>query len=530
MLHFAKRTMVLLAALLLGSWNEAFAQLGNTNLSGLQIAITDIYRLGDSRDLNCSLGFKFTNSKADRAISMSKVKILEAVDDTGRNLVRTNQALPYEDFWSPIGKNASSFYATVGGLKAPDPSAQAIKHLKAEVDLLDRAEIPLVLTNFMSQPHKLLHHSLLDQYHVRIVFNGMADQAPPGSLVIDKKADKRISLNVDDPHHKIINLAFTEPSGQLLSADREETFLSSNTTNERIYCFQKTPQRGLNLKLSLAASETTNTIRFNLDNIRLPWIDLPDFNASATSATLRSGKGTNPCTGSLILNFAGGPLTNALGIRNLLITKMEDDSGQPVKVRWIMQRFSALPDVVTSDGRHVSKYVMLAFNSPAPKAIHILKGEAELVRQDSQESGKVVISNFQSQTTFDLPILKTNNVTLIFIGAVNYADKRREFSTNTVSESGGILPAEAPAATRNSLEFVLRDPNGMVVTPFGCDELNFCDAHGKELQPIRVMFSQNHIVYRFQKLPPPDTQLALCLAMSQSLQQVPFEIRDIPLN
>lgn len=537
MLRMVQHTTVLLAAFLFGSGFEALAQLGSTNLKGLQIQVTSIFRSGNSMDLDSSIGFQFTSSKSNSAISMAKVRILNAVDDTGKSLVRTNQTIPHNDFSPLISKNEPRFYITVGGLKAPAAAAKVIKHLAAETDLIERKEVPLVLTNFISQAGKTWHHSLLDQFQIKIVYQGKADEPPPGSLVIDSKADKRISLIVDDPHRKIISLTFTKPSGQVLSADREEIFLSRGATGERIYCFQEKPPRDLTLALNLSASETTNTIRFALDNIRLPWIDLPTFEVSATSATLRPGKGTNPCSGSLILNFAGGPLTNALGIRNLWITKMEDNSGQPVKVQWIMERFSALPTTALSNGRLVSKYVALKFQSPAPIAIRILKGEAELICPASTNDYAVTINNFMSQPgkAFDLPLLKSNQVKLTYLGPVNFTTFKSDLAkTNWVASSGAT---DLLSETTNSLLFALEDPCLVVIAPWGENELTFWDDKGNKLSTTGQLASGSSLtdpgnirVYRFKTLPPKNSKLRICLAVPESLQRVPFKIENILLH
>ncbi|HEY5043178.1 MAG TPA: hypothetical protein VIK53_14385, partial [Verrucomicrobiae bacterium] len=109
-----KKTAILLSVICLGAWLDADAQLADTQLDGLQIQVASIYRFGDSRDLDCSVGLKFTGAKADSSIGMSPVKIIQAVDDTGMDLVRTNKHSFSGDDWPP-SNTALRFWQTVGG-------------------------------------------------------------------------------------------------------------------------------------------------------------------------------------------------------------------------------------------------------------------------------------------------------------------------------------------------------------------------------------------------------------------------------
>jgi hypothetical protein len=534
-LTVTRTVMFLLLAAVVGIPQfDATAQLGSTNLDGMQVQVTSIYRSGDSRNLDCSLGFRFLAAKTNRASNLEKIEILGAVDDTGRNLVRTNRALPLNN--CPLPFNGEWLYSTVGGLKAPDEKAKNIKRLRAEAHFMERTEIPLVLTNFMSQPRKLLRQPLLDQYHIKIVYNGLADEAPPGSLVIDRKADKRISLKIDDPLHKIVSLTFTKPDGQSFPADREASFLTRGANDGQTYCFKEKPPRNVNLALNLEAAKTTNVIRFDIDNVRLPWIDLPVFDVSATHATFRPGKETNWSNGSLTLSFTGGELTNALGIRNLSIQKMEDDSGQPVKVQSVLIRFSALPPTAMDSGRNVDKTLMLKFQSPAPKSIRILKGEAELICPSTNDY-VVTINDFMAQPgkPFEQPLLKSNQVRLAYLTAVNFSAFRNDLTkTNWVFSKG---PTDSVLETTNTLVFMLEDSRHSILTPWGGHELNFFDSQGNELPITGNLSAGSNLkdageirAYRFKTLPPKNTQLRVCLAVPESLEHVPFEIKNIPLN
>jgi len=539
---FAEKTVILLTAICLGTWLDASAQLASTKLDGLQISVASIYRFGDSRNLDCSIGLKFTGEKADRAISISPVKIIQAVDDTGMDLVRTNKHSFPGDDWLP-SRTSLWFWQTVGGLKAPAPEAKAIRHLEAEVVLFAPTANTPVLTNFMSRPGTVLHQVTLDQYQVKISYDRETNSLPPsGSLIIDnssaaKTAGKTILLKVDDPQHKLVSLAFQKTGGGILATiSKNQSVFGSHT--EFTYGFLEVPPPDLNLVVYVASPEASDKVRFSLDNIRLPWVDTPDFEVTAEVSKGLQNHGTNPYACYLTLSFTGGPLTNALGIRKLWLTQATDDAGQEIKVgynNWLTPdnwRFDALPPPM-GDGRYVRKFVPLVFQSQNPKMIRILKGDAELICSSVTNGGLVVIGNFMNRVgaSFDLPPLQKNRVKLAYLGPVNYATSRADFiKTNFVAEHGGWLPEELPANINNSLQFSLDDPDNVVFAPWGGEEINFLDDKGRELLADSVMTSGKFRVYRFKTLPPPGTQLRVYLAVPESLQRIPFKIENIPLN
>jgi hypothetical protein len=527
MIPFTPRTAVWMTVILFGAYFDAAAQLASTQLEGLRIQVDSIYLSGDSRDLDCAMSLKFTGPKADQAISLSPVRIIQAMDDTGKDLMRTNRQRSASHEWLE-GKA----WQQIRGLKAPTPTAKTIRHLEAEVEFFAPTADTPVLTNFMARSGKVLSHPTLEDCQVAISYENPTNDFPAGSLVIETKKVKSITLKVSDPHNRIVSMAFQKPDGGIFPASPQIEMFNGQRT-AFTYTFAQPPPPDLNLIVYVAAPEPSDKIAFTLENIRLPWVELPDFEVTAEAGKLSYGKGTNPCTGSLTLNFTGGQLTNALGIRKLWLTSIEDDSGQTAKVRWPNDRFSALPLTAMGDGRWVRKFVPLVFQSPAPKAIRVLKGEAELVCPNVSSDHIVTIKDFIEQTNkpFDLPLLKTNHVRLTCLGPVNYAAVRQEFlKANSVSENGALLPKESPSTNCNSLQFSLDDPDGAVIATWGNNVLNFLDAKGQPVPVTRVMVSGKFQVYRFTALPSQATQLRIYLALPESLQRVPFQIENISLN
>ncbi len=194
------------------------------------------------------------------------------------------------------------------------------------------------------------------------------------------------------------------------------------------------------------------------------------------------------------------------------------------------------PLITTGEGSFVDQSVPLIFQSAYPKTIRGLKGTAELVGLNSTNGGRVVGMDFLNHpgNTIESPILqKKPGHASTFLGAVNYAAKRAKSTSLIIwwcRESGQSVLPEIPAADLNSLEFLLEDPDHVIIAPRWYGEFSFLDAHGGEQQATKVMIAGKKRAFRFKTLPAPDTQLVLYLAVPESLQRVPFQIKSIPLE
>jgi hypothetical protein len=525
---------ICLAAFPFAASMDGLAQLASTNENGFKVDVTGIWQSGSSLDLDGTIQFRFSGGKANRAFGMSPIHIVEAVDDTGLNLVRTNQHFSGLANLSIVPASQGGFWQTVGGadgaLKAPASAARTIRHLEGETSFYLISSNTPTVAHFMAEPGQVMHQAALDANGIRIIYRPDIPHFPPGSLVIDSSAGKTISLAVDDPNHRIVKLAIQRPDGRLFPNIGQSTSATGTHVDYSFHLAEKPPD---DLTLVIYLDDPAGSLHFSLDNIRLPWVDSPDFEASAQVDYTRRARGTDPFICNLTLSFSGGPLTNAWGIHRLWINQAEDDSGKEVDVgnfkhgggqwRW---PFDTVSD--GGEGRMVRKFVPMVFESPNPRIIRILKGEAELVRWDVTNS-PVVIAGFQNQREIpmDLPVLKAQHVVLGFLGAVNYAAKLREAmsSTNGVSQNGRLPPSELPGTEVNALEFSLDDPDNVVL-----DGLHFIAPGGRELLATAVMVSGNTHIYRFENLPPVNAQLMLNLEADKSLQRVPFEIRDISVT
>jgi hypothetical protein len=121
-------------ALLGVSLLPAQAQLGGVLVEGVRVEARAMHLSGDSRDLDCSLLVSLAGEKVAHGISLSRTRIVQAMDDTGANLVRTNRSALFADLppsrtWSPPG-----FVQTLW-FKHPATNARAIRILEWETEL-----------------------------------------------------------------------------------------------------------------------------------------------------------------------------------------------------------------------------------------------------------------------------------------------------------------------------------------------------------------------------------------------------------
>lgn len=137
----------------------AHAQLGETNFDGIWIDARMIHRSGDTRDLDCSISLEFTGSKATATTRMSPIRVIQAIDDTGRSLMRTKpptaSVTAGKSPWRASGENPG-FWQHVTGLRSPATNATAIRLLEGEMELQPRtANTPSQVVRFKMENIRL---------------------------------------------------------------------------------------------------------------------------------------------------------------------------------------------------------------------------------------------------------------------------------------------------------------------------------------------------------------------------------------
>ena len=127
-----KRALILATIFLGFLERDARAQLGQTNINGVQIDVRHVLRFGDTRDLDGFVILEFSGNKEAHYTNMSAVRLIRAVDNTGKDLMRAPK-FPYLPE-SPV-PTRSGFWGHVY-LKSPAKNAKTIRVLECETELL----------------------------------------------------------------------------------------------------------------------------------------------------------------------------------------------------------------------------------------------------------------------------------------------------------------------------------------------------------------------------------------------------------
>ena len=96
-----------------------------------------IHRFGDTRDLDCSISLEFSGIRITNAGGMSPIRVILAIDDTGRSLMRTKQPVAPFSTLSPR-RTTDGYWQQVTGLRSPATNATAIRLLECETELQPR--------------------------------------------------------------------------------------------------------------------------------------------------------------------------------------------------------------------------------------------------------------------------------------------------------------------------------------------------------------------------------------------------------
>jgi hypothetical protein len=517
------RLIVLSVIVATGMPLMAHAQLGGTNVDGVQIDVRAIYRNGDSRDLDCDVILVFSGEKIDLAFKMSQARVIRAVDDKGANLVRTNRQHNGSDFWPPM-RLQRGFTQTII-LKAPVVHAHTIAHLEGEAEMFTRTGNSPVITNFLARSGKVLHQPLLDKYQVKIT----EVREPTNALILPPA----ITIRVEDPFEKLESVVLQKADGTLLSP---KSILSSPTephVSLMVYLFHGGLPHDLQLLANLAVPETSRKIRFNLENIRLPWWEPADLEVTASEVTKIEVKNTNTYACQFLLTFSGGQIAGSTGIRKLFFTRAESESGQSFKIndsyRWMMDSFSPLED--SGAGRCVQMQLPLETQTAHPRAIRNLEGEAEVYCPSPTNGGIVVFNGFVNHPGEALhdDVLTRCGVKLTYVGRDNFETRKKDWQVNRTTFIRGVAQAKLRENIKDSLQFLVEDPERRII------KHEFLDEKGQWLPADEMIGTDSLTTTTSRQLhifdyPPSDgTQLRIYLATPESLQRVKFKVNDIPL-
>ena len=517
------RLIVLSVIVATGMSLVAHAQLGGTNVDGVQIDVRAIYRNGDSRDLDCDVMMEFSGKKIGRTVKMSQARAIRAIDDTGANLVRTNRQHNGWDFWPPM-RSEHGFSQTIV-LKAPVVYAHTIAHLEGEAEMFMRTSSPPVITNFLARAGEVLHHPLLDQYQIKIT----QLREPTNALILPPE----MTIRVEDPLRKPENVVLQKADGTLLHPKSTAPSPTEPQVTLMVYQFRAGLPENLLVVANLDVPEVSQKIRFDLENIRLPWWEPANLAVTASEVTKIEVKNTNTYACRFVLTFSGGQIASSMGIRKLFFTRAESETGQSFKVnesyRWMMSFFSAQGDF--GAGRCVQMWLPLEIQAAHPHAVRNLEGEAEVYCPSPTNGGMVVFDGFVKRPGEALhdDALTRCGVKLTFVGRDNFETCKKDWQVNRATMISVKPRVKAPENVNDSLQFLVEDPERRVIKYEFLDEKGQSLPAGQMIGTDSLTTTTSHQFHIFDKPPSDGTQLRIYLATPESLQRVKFKVKDIPL-
>lgn len=510
---FTGSRMLLLLLLILNvvSASPARAQLGVTTVDGVHVRVRSIIQSGLPRDHACNVNLEFDGRSLADAQMMLPPTVLRAVDDTGSDLAPTGYLM---DLPPPMAM-ANEFGASVH-LRMPGPAAKAITNLEGEVNFILSANQP-VLTNFMSHFDEVLHHPLLDQYQIKVT----RQKAGLANLL-------NLQLRVEDPQNRVVYVVIQTPAGALLSPERKildtkgsvkiftETFSEALFPNARLWILIDTPQ-------------TSKTIHFTFNYVRLPRFDPPQLQTSVIVVSATSLVGRN-YSSYFHLNFCGGDVPTSMGIRRLTMKKIEVDDQKPVMINTNQLGLMQAMDFTGYD-HSVQKWFPLEQLPPDAKTISV-EGEAELFMPTLDNGGIMEFSNVLAHpiNPFQNDALKTNGVGITFIGRINFKTCENNWRQDHVLSISSV-PTNTSTNLQDSLVFSVDDPDNRLV------RVDFFDDKGRALPVVSRMIStetnaptgHTSQVYLFATPPPEGTRLRLYVATPESLHVMPFKVENAEL-
>ena len=466
-------------------------------LDGLRVNVTGIYLSGWTADQDCTVEFSFEGPKAfGLGKGVHATRIISAVDDTGANLFWTNSVQPVFSL------------GNAGLIRHPATNAAFIT-VEGETELFARLPI---FTNLLSRSGTSLADPILARYGVKLTHLDLKDAS-----------GTNIEIQVEDPHGKLLGLEFRHNDGSLAAVSAAGSYAFDERSKTFRYRIGEKRSSDLNLIAKVAVPETLETVRFQIEKVRLPWVPSPFLEVSAEHPTYSwtSTNGTRHYSANL--NFSGGQMTNAFGLCNLRITRMLDDANKEI----VPDKTPGYFNVHKSSrvwGNTAAAFFIFGIDTPS-KLITLIEGDAEIYLP-TKLNGALLETEASLDRNGEMindAILKSNHVSLTFMGRADYSklvDKWRQ--SELVHEvSQNLNPAEAGSV---SLLFNLKDRDGRLLGAYPI-EFEFMKEDGTRLFPLSSTFIPGNYLFNFREAPR-KARVRSYLATPESLQKVHFRVED----
>ena len=544
-----KRTLALLAGVVFSTLTGLGA---SAQTNQLVFSPGDIFRFGDTRDMDCTVQMNITGSLASKASAITDIRIYRAVDDKGKDLTKRAVGLPQPSV-SPFGKHSGRVFNQSGWLavlklKCPGKSAKQIREITGEIDLaLPTVENGGVLkvTNFMAKPGQVIDSANLARHGIKLTFHTLEsytdfsrtnpkEYVDPTDLEIERNCFSGIygsltnpprtsvAIQVDDPNKLLLGLSFETKDGQQV-----QTVGSYSVPGFRCYKFAQPPSPEMNLVVALAVPGVIRTEPFSMRDIWLPWdrspgspyLDPPDLRTTAELQVRERQRWTNS---TLNLTFIGGPIANADGIRRVTLLRATDETGNPVHLPSPAtgQNYSTVETWKAPKRAWRSLYLNAP---PSVKRLKFLEGEVEVFQPNPTNGGVLVFTNLLSFSGKQLP-LPAEAAQTTKVHFVGLTDFRKQEAGLTNAETGWSSTGGPINNPTNTLLFEIENPETYLL------RMTFRGSDGCEIFPARTLHSGKYVVYNFREAPRADLQLVVYLAAPAALQMLRFRAENVPVG
>jgi hypothetical protein len=240
----------------------------------------------------CKLELKLTGDAASDAAAVRQVRVKKAIDELGRDLIRSDSKEAFHSFNSG---QRNGVLKTELSLRNPSRNAGTIKLVEGEVELFSPTAANggiLIIKNILKHPAEPVQNEALKKYGVEVIYlTKESYEAKKKQIQEQQKADadgklgeafgelfkgmfggmmasdskNSVKLYVKDAEKRVVDVEFQDAGGHAL------TSMSSWSTGElRQMEFKSAPPADTQLLIHLATPEALQTFTFKVENIPLP--------------------------------------------------------------------------------------------------------------------------------------------------------------------------------------------------------------------------------------------------------------------
>ena len=283
-------------ALLLALPLAGLAQTAPKAPTAIQASVGDVTdsRTTSAFNSECKVELRFTGDAAADAGTVRQVRLIEATDEVGRDIVPKADDNSSMNFFG--NNHSSGTLTTEVKLRNPSRNATIIKIIKGEVELFSPTEANggvQIIKDILAHPAEPVQNPALSKYGIQVMYltkesyeakkkeleakDSAGDAAGQklgeafGSMFsgmfggMMSNAKNSITLYVKDPDKRVISLKFTDAQGKPL-----KTSQSWSANEFRNTGLDAVPPADTRLVIQLATPESLKTCPFQVENIPLP--------------------------------------------------------------------------------------------------------------------------------------------------------------------------------------------------------------------------------------------------------------------